>query len=29
MWKDIAFVIRERVYGEHEADDIDVFDIQV
>lgn len=28
-WKDIAFIIRERVYNEHEADDIDVFDVQV
>jgi hypothetical protein len=27
MWKDIAFIIHERVYLEHKADDIDVFDI--
>lgn len=29
MWREIALVIRDRVYQEDEADAIDVFDVQV
>ena len=29
MWRDIALIIRDKVYQEDEADEIDVFDLQV
>ena len=29
MWKDIAVIMREKIYQEDAAADIDVFDMQV
>ena len=29
MWKDIAVIMREKIYQEDDAADIDVFDMQV
>ena len=29
MWQDIAVVVREKIFQENEADEIDVFDLKV
>ena len=29
MWRDIAVVVREKIFQENEADEIDVFDLKV
>ena len=29
MWQDIAVAVREKIFQENEADEIDVFDLKV
>lgn len=29
MWRDIAVVVREKIFQDNEADEIDVFDLEV